>query len=46
MNNGGIENPTKKWVQKEFLNTIDEISNSIRWKRKGLYISYTFGKAN
>ena len=44
INDGNFNNPTKKWVQTEFLDFLDEPQESIRRKRDGVYIAYEFGK--
>ena len=44
LNNGDSNNPTKDWAQIEYLDFLDEPQDSIRRKRKGVYISYEFGK--
>jgi len=41
--NGDKNNPTKEWMQKLYLDFLDEPVDSIRRKREGIYTSYTFG---
>jgi len=44
MNDGHKDNPNLDWVQKDYLNFLDEPSDSPRWSRKGVYGSWTIGE--
>ena len=45
INDGGAEYPQKQASKEIMLKFFNEPANSSRWKRDGVYVSYTFGEA-